>query len=104
MCAIECDRPHPPEVIMSGSVPDLELDFRPLVILCAIIRVKDCRFIEGREFILNPCHHQGCLPHMAANKDDFDGMFLGFVNFDFRLRIRRNHLNTYLLSLHFILI
>ena len=59
---------------MSCSVPDLELDFCSLVMLRVEIRVKDCRFVEVGEFVLSPCHYQGCLAYMAANKDDFDWM------------------------------
>ena len=66
---------------MTCRVPNLKLYFASFVILCAVVCVKNCGLIEGRESFLGPSHDDGGLAYSCvSNEYELHVMFLILVD------------------------
>ena len=66
---------------MTRCVPDLQLHFAALVVLCSIVGIKDSGLVQGGEGLLCPRHDDGGLTHGGvAHEDQLHVVLLILVN------------------------
>lgn len=66
----EGNRTQATQIVMPGRIPNLQLHLRTLVILRAIVRVKDGWLVEGRKLFLRPSHDHRRFTHSCVTHED----------------------------------